>query len=314
LDLCNHMNAKNGALRFGVIVDIQAALEMVAGGGHGGSTTLMGINFDAIDPVTIVRQAHERHGVNIIELPADANYVIPDILARNMDGLRALRDELELEYTVHLPYIYLDLCALNPHVRAASIETLVETISQLETIGGINNYVMHLTADFEDQVSAFDIAPHYKELAWGVLLDKAYQSVEEIVARTSIDPSKLCIENNESIPFTRMYDIIINDLGTSICLDVGHMILQGEEQPDAFVARWQGKVHEIHLHNVLRKTYQNRIRVHDDHHGIEKGVIDILAFLHGLEVAEFQHPVLLEIQAQREISESLEFLRRNGFL
>jgi sugar phosphate isomerase/epimerase len=308
------MNAKNGALRFGVIVDIQAALEMVAGGGRGGSTTLAGLNFDAIDPVAIVRQAHDRHGVNIIELPADVNYVIPDILARNIEGLRKLRDELGLEYTIHLPYIYLDLCALNPHVRAASVETIVETIKACDAIGGINNLVLHLTSDFEDQVSAFDIAMHYKELAWGLLLDKAYQSLEEIIARTSIDPSRLCIENNESIPFTRMYDIMINDLGTSICLDVGHMILQGEEQPADFVARWQGKVHEIHLHNVLRKTYQNRVRVHDDHHGLERGVIDVPAFLHGLEAAEFQHPVLLEIQAQREITESLEYLRRNEFL
>jgi len=80
------------------------------------------------------------------------------------------------------------------------------------------------------------------------------------------------------------------------------------------MARWQQKIHEIHLHNVLRPVYQNHVRIHDDHHGLEKGVIDIPAFLHGLQDAEFKHPVMLEIMAQREIVESLDYFRANGFL
>nr|MDO8088011.1 cobamide remodeling phosphodiesterase CbiR [Candidatus Sigynarchaeum springense] len=298
-------------LRFGVTVDIQAALELAMGGGGAKSGVP---KFENIDPVAVVRQAYERHGIKVIELPADANYVLSNILTRGLVPLSKLREELGVEYTIHLPFFNLALCSLNHHIRAASIETIVENIKACEQIGGINNYVLHVTGDIEDSINSFDIDMRYKELAWGYFLDKGYQSLEEIISRTSVAPAKICVENMEGVPFSRTCDILVNDLGLSICLDVGHAILQGEEHPVDFMTRWKDKVHEIHLHNVLQKTYQRRVRVYDDHHGIKHGVLDIIAFLHHLEAMGFKHPVLLEIEKQLEVAESIAYLRETGFL
>lgn len=301
------------ALRFGVIVDIQAALSLALGGGGGKAGVP---DFSRIDPVAVVRAAHATHGLRIIELPADANYVIPGIFERpgTIAGLHAAREELGLEYTIHLPFFNVHLCSFNHHVRQASIETQVETITACEQVGGINNYVLHLTAELEDSIGAFDIPSTFKELAWGMFLDKGMASLEEIIARTGVDPRKICVENNEGIPFSKMYDILLDELDVSICLDVGHAVLQGDETPRDIVDRWGTRVHEIHLHNVIQSTVQNRIRVRDDHKGLARGVIDIPAFLGHLEVTGFAHPVLLEITSQDEIVQSIAYLRDRGFL
>ncbi|MBN2152208.1 MAG: sugar phosphate isomerase/epimerase [Candidatus Lokiarchaeota archaeon] len=298
-------------LRFGITVDIQAALELAMGGGGAKNAVP---RFENVDPVAVVRQAYERHGIKIIELPADANYVLSNILTRGLVPLGKLRDELGIEYTIHLPFFNLALCSLNHHIRAASIETIVENIKACEQMGGINNYVLHVTGDIEDSINTFDIDMHYKELAWGFFLDKGYQSLEEIISRTGVAPAKICVENMEGVPFSRTCDILVNDLGVSVCLDVGHAILQGEEHPVDIMTRWKDKVHEIHLHNVLQKTYQRRVRVYDDHHGIRHGVLDVVAFLHHLEAMEFKHPVLLEIEKQQEVVDSIAYLRETGFL
>lgn len=286
---------------------------MALGGGDqkGGRPDLSRIN-----PVAIIKQAHDQHGLKIIELPLDANYILSNVVTRpeHIRGMQALRDELGLEYTMHLPFFQLALCSFNPHVRKASIETQVETIKACEAIGGINNYVLHLASELEDSINSFNVESHYKELAWGFFMQNGYESLEEIIARTGIDPKKVCVENNEGIPFTKMYDILIEELGASICLDVGHMVLQGEESPIEFMNRWKDRVHEIHLHNVQRKFLANRVRIHDDHHGLESGVIDIPGFLAHLQKMAFSHPVLLEFMTQKEIKESIAYLKEKQFL
>ncbi|MHA1792139.1 MAG: cobamide remodeling phosphodiesterase CbiR [Promethearchaeota archaeon] len=300
------------SLKFGIIVDIQGALELALGG----NGNLTGVNLNRINPVEVVRSAFERHGIKVIELPADANYFIPGLIEKeeNVRGLQQIRDDLGLEYTIHLPFFQVHLCSLNHHVRAASIKTQVEAIKAYEKIGGINNYVLHLTSELEDQVGSFDVKEHYKDLAWGLFLDKGMESLEEIIDSTGIESSKICVENMEGVPFSRVHDILLDELDVSICLDVGHAILQGEEKPKDFIKRWGSRVHEIHLHNVQKMLLANRVRIFSDHHGIEKGEIDMKSFLDFLRDFEFKHPILLEILTQKEISDSLSYLKANGFM
>ena len=49
---------EKGNLRFGVIVDLQGALELALGGGSGG-----GLDFNRINPMKVVEAAVERHKV-----------------------------------------------------------------------------------------------------------------------------------------------------------------------------------------------------------------------------------------------------------
>nr|MDO8114303.1 cobamide remodeling phosphodiesterase CbiR [Candidatus Sigynarchaeota archaeon] len=300
-------------LRFGIIVDTQAALE-IAFGGANKPCVLAGI--DKIDPVSIVKGAYEKFGIKIIELPLDANCLIPGIVLKkdSIRGMQRFRDLHQLEYTMHLPSFQVALCSANAHVRRGSIEAMVETFKTCEMLGGINNYVLRLTGDLEDQVSLFHMAQKYKELAWNHFLERGYDSLQEIISRTGIDPKKICIENSEGVPFSNMYDVIIDEIGTSICLDVGHVVLQGDEAMIDFMRRWKDKVHEIHLHNVLCKYIANRCRVLDDHHGLAQGIIDVPLFLEYLEKIDFQHPVLLEVSSQKEIVDSISYLKETGFM
>lgn len=298
-------------MRYGIIVDLMAALEMMFSGGAGGAPSL-----DAINPVSIIEMAYKRHGINIIELPGDAHFIMPNLLTdeKNVKGLQDLRDEHKLEYTVHLPFMQLHLCSMNNHIRQASINSILEAIRVSENLGGINNYVLHLTSELEDQIGSFDVPRHYKELAWGLFLDKGMVSLEEIIAKSELDPAKICVENNEGIPFSDVYDILLDELDLSICLDVGHAVLQEDETPLDIMKKWKDRVHEIHLHNVRTTRLANRVRIREDHRGIYPGVIDMVAFLNHLESMAFNHPVLLEVMTQEEIAESLDYLRAQGFL
>ncbi|MFX0101472.1 MAG: TIM barrel protein, partial [Candidatus Hodarchaeota archaeon] len=104
------------------------------------------------------------------------------------------------------------------------------------------------------------------------------------------------------------YDILIEELDTSICLDVGHAILQQEESPLEIMKRWKDKVHEIHFHNVLYSKIRNRIHVYEDHRGLTTGVLDVASFLDHLVETGFSHPVMLEIMTQEEIADSLTYI------
>ncbi|MHA1369686.1 MAG: cobamide remodeling phosphodiesterase CbiR [Promethearchaeota archaeon] len=303
----------NNTLNFGIILDLQGALELALG--KTGKGQGVGLNLNRIDAIEIVRAAVIAHGIKIIELPADANYILKDILANAVDGLRSLRDELDLTYTVHLPFIQMHLCSFNDRIRQASIDTIVETIKICEKIGDINQYVLHVTSELEDQIGSFDIEKNYKSLVWGIFLENGYQSLEEIIAKTDINPKRICIENNEGIPFSETYDILIDDLDLSICLDVGHAILQGEESPLDILRRWgPERVHEIHFHNVHRVKIANRVEIKADHHGLGMGILNIDDFLDYLVDIGYPHPVLLEIMTQKEIAESLALLREKGYL
>ncbi len=58
--------------------------------------------------------------LDLIEFPIDAAYIYPTFFTDELlAGMRRLADSLSLDFTVHLPYMWLDLSSINEEMRKA---------------------------------------------------------------------------------------------------------------------------------------------------------------------------------------------------
>jgi sugar phosphate isomerase/epimerase len=89
----------------------------------------------------------------------------------------------------------------------------------------------------------------------------SYAALREWRARTAesvqrllppgLSPTRICIENLD-YPFEWVFPLV-EELGLSICLDVGHLLLLGGSPPSAFDT-YGSKIRVVHLHGVHEKT------------------------------------------------------------
>ena len=69
----------------------------------------------------------------------------------------------------------------------------------------------------------------------------------------------------------------------------------------------QEKVREIHLHDALVPPTRRKGRA-SDHLALGQGGIDVAALLQRLEETEYEGPVILEVNSQADLEQSLEYL------
>ena len=74
-----------------------------------------------------------------------------------------------------------------------------------------------------------------------------------------LDPHDLCVENLEDSLFDQALPLI-EQHGTSICFDVGHLAWQGISELD-FLARHHHRIREIHLHDVALPSAESRHQI-----------------------------------------------------
>jgi sugar phosphate isomerase/epimerase len=135
----------------------------------------------------------------------------------------------------------------------------------------------------------------------------AAKSIEEILARTEINPRKVAIENVE-FPFEVTRDLV-DQYNTSICFDTGHLLTRysGDESVLEFYKRHRDRIVEIHLHDGSYEKIGDNV-VHRDHMALGRGAMPVREFLKELVKDRFNRPVVFELTAA-EAKESLEKIR-----
>ena len=290
-------------LRFGMTaLDFQSTAQQVISNGIP--------DFSRLNVTDIIRDVASE-GYTIMELSLDAKYILDSIFTpESIDSLVDLKDELELSYTVHLPFWSIDLATFNEPVREGCVKSIIECILLAERLDP-EAYVLHATGCLAAEFSALPYSKDMVRLICSLLSSFSMQSVEDIISQTEIESRKLAIENcNFPFDITRN---VIDELDTGICFDTAHLItrMSGTESVMDFYKTNKDRIIEVHLQDGTYSEYDDAIG-RDDHiplgHGI-MGDLVLREFLLALVKDEFRGPIIFEL-TKSEVRESLDYIRK----
>jgi sugar phosphate isomerase/epimerase len=163
-----------------------------------------------------------------ISLPTDEDVRILQEIAEGND----------LTYSIHFPLDTV-LGAEEP-LRSQSVEKHIEIINTTLPLAP-SAYIVHFNSDDKAHQAG---TPSDDMARW---LANNRKSMEEILAAVNVPSKEFCVETL-SFPLD-LVDDIIEDLNLSVCLDIGHLIVNGysvEEHLD----RYLDKTKSIHLHGT----------------------------------------------------------------
>ena len=176
--------------------------------------------------------------------------------AATLDALRWLAVRHDLTYTVHLP-LDLALGDADEAMRRAAVDkcsVIIASTSVLKPEG----FILH----FHHPAYRTGIPPGDVP-RWQAALR---QSVGELLP-TGVTPSLLCVENL-SYPFEWVAPIVA-EYGLSICLDVGHLLLTGQDV-GAHMDRYGDRTRVMHLHGIVDN------KDHRDISSLDRGLLRML--------------------------------------
>ncbi|MDI6790574.1 MAG: cobamide remodeling phosphodiesterase CbiR [Thermodesulfobacteriota bacterium] len=206
---------------------------------------------------------------------------LPD--REEISDLSALQDKQGLSYNVHLP---LDIFLGHPSDKTR--EEGIAAVHEVVTLTGRltpSTYTLHYVCG--DDCYEKNLSLWQRRIA---------QSTENIL-KMGIKPGLISVETL-NYPLTWVEDII-NDLGLSICLDLGHISLGGGD-PLYYLDKYLEKTAIIHLYGV----YQGR-----DHLGLD--VLDEAALANWLRLLkEYPGTVSIEVFSFHHLQTSLEVLEK----
>ena len=233
-------------------------------------------------------------GANHIEISGEAVAVLPRELGGRFreeaaGGLRRLHDDDGVTFSVHLPFMggvnFTTSIDSIRHASVAVLEDITEQCSPLEPL----SYVFHVSGLLEDLMS---VGLRDDQLVEAYL---AYASESLGRILEFIPAGKLCIENLEYIAFEKLFPLV-EEFGTRVCMDVGHIKLRKEDIGD-FVKTYGAFLGHVHMHDVTCRLFDRRVTVMDDHQGLGTGIIDVDAVIRMLRAVRFEGPVVLEVHS-----------------
>jgi len=255
--------------------------------------------------LSAIRKLIESYNLQAVELTLDLAAGYPQLFDAGFYAAVAdLQQELGFLGTIHLPFLWVDPASLNEPIRLASAACLHQAVEVTRTVD-IHTYVLHLWGFTTTQISAQLQDPTQRQVILGAVMTQADRSLAELCR--FVDPRDLCVENLEDSLFDLALPLI-EQHGTSICLDVGHLAWQGVSEVD-FLAEHRDRIREIHLHDAVLPSAESRYQIRD-HLALGQGQVDYLALLSRLEETRYDGAVILEVNTQPDLEESLERLSK----
>jgi sugar phosphate isomerase/epimerase len=233
-------------------------------------------------------------GARHIELTGEMFTLAPNPLSAQIE--REIRDVLVpyktdqgLSFSLHLPNMGgLDLSSSIDDIRRVTIEThrrIVEIVQPLDP----ENYVLHIAGMVQEAAGGMFTGGSAGTLR-KLLLGNVTKSLETLFR--FLEPEDICVENLLSYPMD-FIGPLVEDLGMSVCLDVGHLAVRGEPLDD-FLDRYGPRVREVHLHDVKKVRYGPFVSAQIDHHSLGQGELPVEQVLRDIQAAGFSGPIVLE--------------------
>lgn len=259
------------------------------------------------DHAGLVRSLAQQ-GFNPIELGGDLAMLLPHTYAQSaIESLVALKAELGLSYTVHLPLWSVEPSTLLTPVRQGSVQALVDMIRLTKPLEP-EVYVMHATGALAAEFYHMRLPEMARALLLRQFQNGARQSLQSILAQTGIPSRRLAIETVE-FPFELTLELA-EEMDLSMCFDTGHVMVGFSGPVDFFEAleRCLPRLGEIHLHDGPWQGPQMNIGYGKDHQPLGKGDLDVPRLLDRLQSAGYQGPIIFELRLEEALA-SLQVIR-----
>jgi sugar phosphate isomerase/epimerase len=254
-----------------------------------------------------VRELHSL-GFNPIELGSDLAMFLPHTLAPPaIEGLAALKKEIGMSYTVHLPLWSVEPSTPLTPVREGSVRAVIDTIDATVSLEP-ETYVLHATGALASEFYRKKLPEAGKSLVLRIFQSNAHESLKTILAETGIPSRQLAIETIE-FPFDLTLELA-EELDLSMCLDTGHVIVGFSGPIGVFEAleRCLPRLAEIHLHDGPWQGPERKLGYGKDHSPLGTGDLDTARLLARLTEAGFAGPLIFELKVEEALA-SLDMIR-----
>lgn len=242
------------------------------------------------DLITNVRYlAPHVDDVELVLFEADDESNLPD--EKTIAELHSIARSEDLTYTVHLP-LGLSLGSADEEERHRSVKKalhIVELTSPLNPAA----YVVHFEGERRGLIPADNLAGWTRSLR---------ASVAELLG-SGIPSHLFCVETLD-YPFA-LIDSIVCEFELSVCLDIGHVLLQGYSL-DVYLAEYQDRVRVFHAHGIREN------KDHRDLGGLRDS--DLRLLFSSLQSWRSPAPILtLEVFDEDDFRLSLEVVERMAY-
>lgn len=265
--------------------------------------------FATFDRIAKIRSQVEL-GFQGIEIGADTQLLLADPWsADQVAGLNALRDELGIFYTCHLPLWSNEPASPYPGVRKGSVRDVVESIEKIEQLQP-RMYVLHATGALASEFTrkTRGMSRQQQRSILDVFQEHARQSMEEILTSSGLASRRLAIETVE-FPFELTLQLA-EELDLSICFDTGHVLVGFSGNVDFFESLEQAlpRLGEVHLHDGIDPRPEFNVVYGTDHKQLGTGDLETERVLTTLRDAAYDGPIVFELPSEKAVA-SVELIR-----
>lgn len=256
-------------------------------------TNVPGIStlFMADDPVRAVKTIlDEFPNSGVIEIA-----LVDQVPMDKISALNSIGNNQDIEYTVHVPFLYNDLAFPHPRVRKVYLDLLKKTIDFAAELGG--SYVtthpgkMAVGLPDEETFSSFDFSRQR-------YLETSTRSLDQAARYASEADIRLGVENMPGGLLTTPDELstILSDIpNLGFTLDVGHANITGN------LPRYLDLQYS-HLH------LSNNQGTQDTHDELSRGTIDVAELLEGVEPSTCRGGMILELYTLQDLRNSVSYL------
>lgn len=259
------------------------------------------------DHAGLVRGLAEE-GFKLIELGGDLSIFLPPTFSPPaIERLAALKQELGLSYTVHLPLWSVEPSTPLAPVRLGSVQAVIEILRSTLPLDP-EMYVLHATGALAAEFYHMRISEMARAIILRQFQNGARGSLKTILAETGIPSRRLAIETVE-FPFELTYEMA-EEFDLSMCLDTGHVLagFSGPVELFAVLEKCLPRLGEIHLHDCPWQGPEMNLGYGKDHQTLGKGDLDTSRLLDRLIQADFRGPIVFELRVDEALA-SLDVIR-----
>ena len=215
--------------------------------------------------------------------------------------------------SVHLPYLQINPASPLEEYRQVSVNAIIRVIDACRGLD-VKKFVIHLTSEFEDSILFFPIEEKAKRTLIDIAVNQAKKSMSDILKETKLPPSVFALENLEVFPFDYLYPIV-EELGISVCFDMGHWGLNGF-MPEEFLEKFNlNRIGEMHIQDMTEKRSDLRTTVRNEHRPLGTGILKPDEFFNSLiENRQFAGSLIIENRSKEDLISSLDYLKSGNFI